>query len=213
MKISRLALLALLGGALMAFGCSDDTSDTGGTAGTGGGGGEGGMGGGGVPSCETTACLFCPEAALGGFGALIGDLNVPIDFTAVPDGAAVQGGTVMIDISATSTINDLPATITATVTDASTTTYEATTGGVGELVIPIPEQTVMGTDLNLDGGSGTAEFTVDADATALVIQLTSALIDLDVTVPVPLTLTLDASDTGDCAMLGDGVTIPVDPAM
>ena len=35
MKISKLALIALLGGALMAFGCSDDTS----TPGTGGGGG------------------------------------------------------------------------------------------------------------------------------------------------------------------------------
>jgi hypothetical protein len=40
MKISKLALIALLGGALMAFGCSDDTSSsapgTGGTAGSGG---------------------------------------------------------------------------------------------------------------------------------------------------------------------------------
>ncbi len=57
-------------------------------------------------------------------------------------------------------------------------------------------------------------FAVDAEATVLVIQVTSALIDLDVTVPVPLTpLTLDASEYGDCTMLGDGVTIPVDPAM
>ncbi len=51
MKISKLALIALLGGALMAFGCSDDTSGTGGSAGTGGtagsagGAGEGGSGG------------------------------------------------------------------------------------------------------------------------------------------------------------------------
>ncbi len=95
MKISKLALIALLGGALVAFGCSDDSGPTGGTA---GGGGEGGMGGGGVPSCEATACLFCPQAALGDFGALLGDLNVPIDFTAVPEGAVVQGGAVMIDI-------------------------------------------------------------------------------------------------------------------
>ena len=31
MNISKLALIALLGGALMAFGCSDDSSGTGGT--------------------------------------------------------------------------------------------------------------------------------------------------------------------------------------
>lgn len=43
MKTSKLALLALLGGALVAFGCGDDSS-TSGTAGAGGDGG-GGMGG------------------------------------------------------------------------------------------------------------------------------------------------------------------------
>jgi hypothetical protein len=46
MKTSKLALIALLGGALMAFGCgSDSTQPTGGTGG--GEGGSGGMGGGG----------------------------------------------------------------------------------------------------------------------------------------------------------------------
>ena len=34
MKISKLALIALLGGALMAFGCSSDSNNTGGSAGT-----------------------------------------------------------------------------------------------------------------------------------------------------------------------------------
>ena len=47
MKISKLALIALLGGALMAFGCSDDTVDGGGSGGTGGTGGTAGEGGGG----------------------------------------------------------------------------------------------------------------------------------------------------------------------
>jgi hypothetical protein len=47
MKISKLALIALLGGALMAFGCSDDTSEAGGAGGDGGAGGGGG----------TLACL------------------------------------------------------------------------------------------------------------------------------------------------------------
>ena len=46
MKISKLALIALLGGALMAFGCSDDSSTTpaGGSGGAGGAGGAGGTG-------------------------------------------------------------------------------------------------------------------------------------------------------------------------
>ena len=53
MKISKLALIALLGGALAAFGCSSDSNDGG--AGSGGAGGAGGDGGGGgAPSamCE-----------------------------------------------------------------------------------------------------------------------------------------------------------------
>jgi hypothetical protein len=63
MKISKLALIALLGGALMAFGCSDDNPPPDGTGGTGGGeGGSGGMagagggggGGGGDGVCEAT---------------------------------------------------------------------------------------------------------------------------------------------------------------
>jgi len=51
MNISKLALIALLGSALMAFGCGDDDNGaggdggTGGTAGTGGAGGDGGTGG------------------------------------------------------------------------------------------------------------------------------------------------------------------------
>ncbi|MBT8464473.1 MAG: hypothetical protein KJO57_07300 [Deltaproteobacteria bacterium] len=47
MNISKLALIALLGGALMAFGCSDDTS----TTPAGGSGGEGGAGGTGPLAC------------------------------------------------------------------------------------------------------------------------------------------------------------------
>ncbi|MBT8467640.1 MAG: hypothetical protein KJN97_02725 [Deltaproteobacteria bacterium] len=47
MKISKLALIALLGGVLMAFGCSEDSS----TTPAGGAGGEGGMGGSGPLAC------------------------------------------------------------------------------------------------------------------------------------------------------------------
>ena len=203
MKISKLALFALLGGALMAFGCSDDTG------GGGTGGGEGGTGGGGLPSCEATACIFCPAEALGPQGSLFGDINVPVDFTAVPQGAVVQGGTVTIDIAATTEVTGLPVPVTATVGTDSTTTYTATSGGTGSLDIPIPEQTLMGTDLMIDAGMGSGPFDVASDANELVIQLTSALIDIDVTSPAALSLSLDASEGGDCTVTGDGVSIPV----
>ena len=180
MNIRRLALLALLGGALTAFGCGDSSS----TTSPGAGGSGGGEGGSGVPSCEATACIFCPADALGPNGALFGDINVPVNFTAVPQGNVVQGGTVTIDIAATSEVNGLPVPVVATVQAGSTSSYGATSGGAGSLDIPIPEQTVMGTDLVIDAGSGSGDFDVDADATELVIQVTSALIDLEVTMPV-----------------------------
>ena len=213
MKISKLAFIALLGGALMAFGCSDDASSTGGAGGDGGGaggmGGEGGMGGDPM-ACDSTACIFCPGSALGPLGGVIGDLNVPIDFTAVAQGDVAQGATVTIDIVATSEIGPLAVPVQATVGATSTTTYEATTGGTGTLMIPIPPQDVSGTDLSLDGGSGSGDFMVEANATELVIRLTSALVDLQVTQPAPLTLNLDASATGGCTVLGEGVSIPVE---
>jgi len=208
MKISKLALFALLGGALMAFGCDSDS----GTGGGGTGGGEGGTGGGGLPSCEATACIFCPAEALGPQGQLFGDINVPVDFTAVPQGDVVQGGTVTIDIAATTEVTGLPVPVTATVGTDSTTTYTATSGGTGSLDIPIPEQALMGTDLMIDAGMGSGDFDVASDANELVIQLTSALIDLEVTSPTTLSLTLDASEGGDCTVTGDGVSIPVSGA-
>jgi len=73
MNISKLALIALLGGALMAFGCSDDSSGTGGTGNMGGDGG-GGMGGdtgtggaagmGGAPSAPGTYAFECETSGL-----------------------------------------------------------------------------------------------------------------------------------------------------
>jgi hypothetical protein len=69
MNISKLALIALLGGALMAFGCSSDsgtTAGSGGSAGTGGtagGGGDGGMGGAGG---EPIACVELPGTCANG---------------------------------------------------------------------------------------------------------------------------------------------------
>ena len=60
MKISKLALLALLGGALMSFGCSDDSS---GGGNTGGDPGTGGTGGGEALMCVDSA-KTCVNAAI-----------------------------------------------------------------------------------------------------------------------------------------------------
>ena len=127
----------------------------------------------------------------------------------MPQGDVVQGGTVTIDVAATTEVSGLPVSVTAMVGASSTSTYTATSGGAGSLEIPIPEQTLMGTDLMIDAGSGSGDFDVDTNATELVVQLTSALIDIQVTSPAMLSLTLDASESGDCSVLGDGVTIAV----
>ena len=214
----------------MAFGCGDDGGGGGtgggtggvggGTGGTGGGtggtgGGTGGTGGSTGPTCTDTACLFCPASALDPtVGALFPDgLNVPITFTAEPQTALTQGGTSTVDIVANSAITGLPVSVEATLADTSTTTYDVTAGGSGTADIAVPAAMLSGTDLNIDAGAGTLDATADADATDLTIQLTSAVFDLSVTSPVPLDLTLDASPTGPCMMLGDGVTNTVGPAM
>ena len=208
MNISKLALIALLGSALMAFGCGGDGES--GTAGSGGGdGGSGGSGGTPGPTCDDTACLFCPPEALDDtVSALFPDgLNVPITFTA--EGDPVAGETATIAVAATSVVGGLPVSVGATLAGTSTTTYSATNGGTGSFEIPVPEQELSGTDLEIDAGSGEGEVDVAAEATELTIHMTEAVFDLAVTDPLPLPLTLDASEGGPCEMLGTGVTIPV----
>jgi len=56
----------------MAFGCGESSP-----GGNGGSGGE-------APTCDSTACILCPASALGPSGEVFGDLNVPLNFTAVP---------------------------------------------------------------------------------------------------------------------------------
>ena len=82
MKISKLALIALLGGALMAFGCSDDSSGTGGTGGSAGNGGDTGNGGGGGDVGPGPACV--PDVNVCANGEV--DPTVPCcDLPAPPD--------------------------------------------------------------------------------------------------------------------------------
>jgi hypothetical protein len=144
LRFTKLVVMGLLAGMLGLVGCSEDAGGTGGTGGGGGGGGTV------APTCDSTACILCPEEALGPNGFLFGDLNVPLDFTAVPQGPVVQGGTVTIEVAGRTQISDLPVPVVATVVGGaggaggagSTTTYIATTGGDGTLEIPIPEQTL-----------------------------------------------------------------------
>ncbi len=99
MNISKLALIALLGGALMTLGCSDDDSGTGGsggsggTAGTGGSagvGGAGGEGGGGGEGGAPLACLELePTCANGEIDAT--DANC-VDLPEPPIADACTGG-------------------------------------------------------------------------------------------------------------------------
>ena len=218
MRLIHLALIALLGSALTAVGCGDDGSI--GTAGTGGAGGAGGMGGAGAggsgsddPCFGHTACIVCTNDALPpAIQPFSHDgLRTPVDFTATPDGAVVQGGTVSIEVAAEIVIS-LPLMAEAAVTQGSTSTYIATAGGDGTLDIVIPEQMVAGEELVIDGGSGGANFTVGNDATELVIGLNSILLNLAIASPLEIDLPLDASETGGCTIEGEGVTIPVEVA-
>ena len=145
-----------------------------------------------------------------GEGSIIGDLTVPFEFTATPDGNIVQGETAMVAIEASGVVSGLPVDVTATI--SGTSTYDVTSGGTGTVDIEIPEQVVMGMDLTIDAGEGTLELAADAEATETVVQLTSAVFSIDVTSPVPLELNIDASETGDCDVIGDGVALPVEAA-
>jgi hypothetical protein len=165
------------------------------------------------PSCEDPACLFCPPEALDPtVAALFPDgLNVPIDLTAVPDQPLVQGATELVTMSATSVVGPLPVAVEATLSAASTTTYDVVAGGSGTADVPVPAQTVTGTTLSIDAGSGAGAFTADGNATDILVRLTSAVFDMTITQPLTLPLVLDASPTGDCVMTGHGVSLMVDP--
>lgn len=228
MNISKLALIALLGSALMAFGCDSDSSSPGGSGGDAGAGGDGGSGGGDggsggdagaggdggtggtpAPTCEDTACLFCPVDTLDPtVGALFPDgLLVPITFTAV--GSQLVDTTLTVDVAATSEVSGLPVSVTATVSDESGTVYSATAGGTGSFPIAVPMQTLMGTTLEINAGAGDGTVEVEGGATEVTVQMTEAVFDIAVTEPISLPLRLDAGLDGDCEMLGDGVVVPL----
>jgi hypothetical protein len=73
MNNSKLALIALLGGALMAFGCDDGDGVTGGT----GGGGPGGTGGAIDPLCQTPPPVRCESGITQAIEDCCPDLDTP----------------------------------------------------------------------------------------------------------------------------------------
>jgi len=82
MNISKLALIALLGSALMAFGCGDDETSTGGSGGSGGGaGGEGGTAG--------SAGGAGGEGGGGGIGGAPGTIDGEYTFTCTLSGLPI----------------------------------------------------------------------------------------------------------------------------
>jgi hypothetical protein len=84
MKISKLALIALLGGALMAFGCSDDDGNNNGggnEGGDGGSGGVGGDGGGGAGGDGGTGGMAAPEPGVYSFTCNLEGLPIPLPVT------------------------------------------------------------------------------------------------------------------------------------
>ena len=207
MKIEQIALLALLVGALTMVGCGSDSSSTG----TGGTGGSGIGGSGPVDPCMgIPACIVCGQDAIPPDLApfLPDGIRTPVAFTATPGGAVVQGGTVSIEVAAEIVVT-LPLMAEGAISAGSTSTYIATEGGDVTLDIVIPEQMLAGQALEIDAGSGSAEFTVGDTATELVIGLDSIVVNLSVTSPAMLDLTLDASSTGSCSIEGEGVTILV----
>ena len=225
MNITKLALTVLLGSALFAFGCGDSGGGTGGngtggtgTGGTGTGGtGTGGTGGGPVLPCqgspfEGEATLFCPPENLPPtlMAVLPDGISVPVTIGATPNGDVVGGETVSIDLCTVS-VFDSPISVTAEIREGSEGTLEAVDGGEGSLTAEIPEATIMGMALVIDGGSGTSDFDVDEGAETLQINLTSMLVDLLITVPLELEVLLDASDDPEapCEVQGEGVFIPV----
>lgn len=218
MKFKQLTFSLLIGLIAVSGGCGGgDTGGTGGTLATGGTGGSGGSGGtGGTdadPCLGKPACIVCPEESLPPdlVPFLPGGIRTPVDFMATPEGDVVQGGMVTINVEAEIVVA-LPLPAQGAIDQGSTSTYVAAAGGDGALDITIPEQSLSGQELVIDGGSASGEFTVDADTNELVIGLDSVLVNLSVTDPVELALVLDASATGGCRIEGEGVIIPVSPA-
>lgn len=109
MNTSKLVLIALLGGALMALGCGDASSGTGGTGG--GTGGSAGSGGGSCEMVETSTSAGTWDITL---EYQVGDPNELTEFVATQTGCTVTMSTSDPDCSTLSITGPLSSTGTWT---------------------------------------------------------------------------------------------------
>jgi hypothetical protein len=212
MGLTRLTLGILLAAAMVVAGCGSDDGGTGGTSGTGGTAGSGGGTRVDDPCAGSAACVVCGADALPQvITAFLPDgIRVPVNITATPEGDVVQGGTASIAVAAEAVLAIPPNE--SSIGGGSVTSFAAISGGEGTLDLMVPEQSWEGENVVVDMGSGTGEFTVDADATELVIQLDTIQVNFMVMTPVEVEVSLDVSDDGLCTLEGDGVSIPVQAA-
>ena len=181
MNIRKLALLALLGGALMAFGCGDDATENGG-GGTGGDGegGNGGAGGdiGGGPGSYTTKCQV---EAMG----IPVDIDVETDITVDWSGVDGEDATTSTVVRAISPIlAAIAGAATLKTLDQTTTVTGATPAEIDNSQRPEDEGKPL-TDF-LDGETLTMETvpsvdTIDVDPGATEVSFDFANIILVVT--------------------------------
>jgi hypothetical protein len=211
MGMTRLTILFAAVVAVSVTGCGSDAAGISGSSGTGGTGGTAGSGPD-DPCVGSAACVICgPEALPQVVTAFLPDgIRVPIEITATPAGDVVQGQTASIEISAEAVLS-IPPTETL-INGGSTAFFVATSGGTGTVELMIPEQTLEGENPVVDVGTGSADFSIDAEATELVIKFDAVLIDISILTPVEVDVTLDVSDDGLCSLEGDGVIIPVQAA-
>jgi hypothetical protein len=207
MKISKLALIALLGGALMAFGCGDDGNGDGGSGGSGGGGGEGGAAGeggaggsGGAPVVEPGLWEF--TCALSSF-----DLPVTIKINAADPGftqGETSDMTTVLDYLVAPDIIGLLPTVAPDAMITAVTSAVALAGGTpadldGYTVADLPMEPVA----EFSSEPLVTAVTVDADATEIALSVTAMSATIN-GIPETLVpggvLVLEAGE-GDCTAL------------
>jgi hypothetical protein len=195
MNIRKLALFALLGGALMAFGCGDDATENGG--GGSGGSGEGGSGGDGAGGSGGTVA---EDPGLYGFSCALAtfDLPVTIKINAEDPGfteGAASDLTSTLDYIVAPDIIDLLPTLAPDAMISETTSTVGVTGGTPAEISPY---TVAGLPI-----APTAEFSSEPNTTAITPTLTT--VGLAVTA-------MSATITGIPDALVPGGTLTLAPA-
>jgi hypothetical protein len=226
MNISKLALIALLGGALMVFGCSDDDNGgngggnggDGGSAGGGGNGGDGGGGNGGDGGGDGATAEYSFTCQIEGLPI---DLPVTIEIEAADPGfAAGETATLVTELNYTvapAVIDLLPGLAPEAVVDevvaemgvtgATPTSIEH--GAEGLPFAPMPEFSsgVVETEVTPDEGATEVALSIDAFS-ATISGLPPALVSGG-----EITLGAGAGDCGALETTDGPLTFPVAEAL